>query len=38
MSRENVTLGQTIMHRYTTYYCIARGGELWFEKLYFDAF
>jgi len=39
ISRENVTSADTpMMHRSAPYYCIARGGELWFERLDFDAF
>src|SRR5271170_5992059 len=37
--RENVTPGQQrLTLRAAPYYCIARGGELWFERLDFDAF
>jgi putative hemolysin len=39
ISLENVTPGQrSAMPRAAPYYCIARGGELWFERLDFDAF
>jgi hypothetical protein len=38
-SPENLTSAEYAMtHRCTPYYCIARGGELWFERLDFDAF
>jgi len=30
--------GQAATHRAAPYYCIARGDELWFERLDFDAF
>jgi hypothetical protein len=33
-----VAADQAAMHRSRPYYCIARGGELWFERLDFDAF
>jgi hypothetical protein len=39
ISRENVTAGSLpVTHCVAPYYCIARGGELWFERLDFDAF
>jgi hypothetical protein len=39
ISRENVTPGQQpVTPRAAPYYCIARGGELWFERLDFDVF
>ena len=39
ISRENVTPAQLPVRRHAApHYCIARGKELWFERLDFDAF
>jgi hypothetical protein len=39
ISRENVKAADgMVLHRCGPHYCIARGGELWFERLDFDAF